>query len=130
MGVSERRFKCGGKFLIPPVPLVGSAWSMGWRASKLVPGIAESWSVSPEGTTFTFKIRRGLKFPSGNPVTAVDVLWSMKRTLTLNLANAQRLREWDITSSNVDSVIKVVDPFTLVITPVSSVACSITGVFW
>jgi peptide/nickel transport system substrate-binding protein len=86
-------------------------------ASKLVPGIAESWTVSPDGSTFTFKIRQGIKFPSGNAVTALDVLWSIKRTLTLNLANAQRLREWDITAGNVDAVIKVADPFTLVFTP-------------
>src|SRR5262245_59100198 len=91
-------------------------------ASRLVPGIAESWSVSPDGTTFTFKIRKGVKFPSGNPVTAVDVLWSMKRTLSLNLANAQRLREWDINAKNVEEVIRVVDPFTIVITPPRPIA--------
>jgi len=82
-------------------------------ASKLLPGIAESWAASPDGTMFTFKIRKGMKFPSGNPVTAADVLWSMRRTLVLNLANALRLREWGITASNVDDVIRVTDPFTL-----------------
>ena len=61
-------------------------------ASKLLPGIAGSWAASPDGTMFTFKIRKGMKFPSGNPVTAADVLWSMRRTLVLNLANALRLR--------------------------------------
>lgn len=86
-------------------------------ASKLVPGIAESWSVSPDGATFTFKIRRGVKFPSGNAVTAEDVVWSMKRTLTLNLANAQRIREWDINAKNFDEVVKVVDPYTVTIKP-------------
>jgi len=91
-------------------------------ASKVVPAIAESWTVSPDGTAFTFHIRKNVKFPSGNPVTAVDVLWSMKRTLALNLANAQRLREWDITAKNVDDVIKVADPFTLVITPTRPIA--------
>ena len=94
-------------------------------ASKLVPGVAESWSVSPDGTTFTFRIRKGMKFPSGNPVTAVDVLWSMKRTLSLNLANAQRLREWDINARNVDSVIRVTDPFTLEIQPTRPYAPSL-----
>lgn len=86
-------------------------------ASKLVPGIAESWSVSPDGSTFTFKIRRGVKFPSGNAVTAEDVIWSMKRTLTLNLANAQRIREWDINAKNFDEIVKIVDPYTITIKP-------------
>jgi len=86
-------------------------------ASKLMPGIAESWTVSQDGTTFTFKIRRGVKFPSGNAVSAEDVVWSMKRTLTLNLANAQRLREWDITVKNFDEVVKVIDSHTIAIKP-------------
>src|SRR5690349_7021799 len=38
-------------------------------ASKVVPGIAESWTVSPDSSTYTFRIRPGLRFPSGNPVT-------------------------------------------------------------
>ena len=82
-----------------------------------MPGIAEGWSVSPDGATFTFKLRKGLKFPSGNAVSAEDVAWTMKRTLTLNLANAQRLREWDITAQNFDEVVKVVDPLTLTVKP-------------
>jgi peptide/nickel transport system substrate-binding protein len=86
-------------------------------ASKLVPGVAESWAVSPDGSKYTIKIRKGLKFPSGNPVTAEDIVWAIKRNLKLNLANAQRLREWDITKDNVDTVVKVEDPMTLVIAP-------------
>ncbi len=86
-------------------------------ASKLVPGIAERWTVSPDATTYTLSIRQGLRFPSGNPVTAEDIAWSMKRNLRLNLANAQRLREWDITKDNVDAVVQVVDAHTLRIKP-------------
>jgi peptide/nickel transport system substrate-binding protein len=86
-------------------------------ASKVMPGIAESWTVSPDSSTYTFRIRPGLRFPSGNPVTAEDIAWSMKRNLKLNLANAQRLREWDITKDNVDAVVQVVDAHTLRIKP-------------
>jgi peptide/nickel transport system substrate-binding protein len=86
-------------------------------ATRLVPGIAENWTVSADGSTYTLKIRRGIKFPSGNPVTAEDAVWSIKRTLRLNLANAQRLREWDITAKNVDDVVKLVDSHTLTLTP-------------
>jgi peptide/nickel transport system substrate-binding protein len=86
-------------------------------ATKLTPGVAESWTVSPDATTYTFAIRKGLKFPSGNPVTAEDIAWSIKRNLQLNLANAQRLREWDITKDNVDAVVQAVDANTLRIKP-------------
>lgn len=85
--------------------------------SRLVPGVAESWTVSPDASSYTLKIRRGLRFPSGNPVGADDIVWSIKRTLQLNLANAQRMREWDISKENVDAVVKIVDPYTLSITP-------------
>jgi len=86
-------------------------------ASKLVPGVAESWTVSADGRRFTFKVRKGLTFPSGNPVTAEDIVWSIKRNLHLNLANAQRLREWDINKDDVDQVVKAVDAQTLEIAP-------------
>jgi peptide/nickel transport system substrate-binding protein len=41
-----------------------------------VPGIAESWSVSPDGKTWTFKIRQGAVWSDGVPVTARDVAFS------------------------------------------------------
>src|SRR3954464_11855578 len=85
--------------------------------SKLAPGIAESWTVSPDASTYTLRIRGGLHFPSGNAVTAEDIAWSMKRNLRLNLANAQRLREWDISKDNVDTVVAAVDARTLRIKP-------------
>ena len=46
--------------------------------------VAQSWAVSPDGLTFTFKIRPGLKFHSGNPLTADDVAWSIQRTALLD----------------------------------------------
>lgn len=49
---------------------------------KLKPWIAESWTVSPDGKTYTFKIRRGLKFHDGAEITAEDVAFSMERLVT------------------------------------------------
>ena len=40
--------------------------------SKILNKAAESWSVSPDGKTFIFKIRKGIKFQSGNTLTAED----------------------------------------------------------
>ena len=51
--------------------------------TKLVPGVAESVDVSTDGKTFTFKIRAGQKFASGNPVTAEDAAWSLQRVIKL-----------------------------------------------
>jgi len=44
--------------------------------SRLEGGVAESWTVSEDGRTFTFTIRRGMAFHSGNPVTADDATCS------------------------------------------------------
>ncbi|RYF72537.1 MAG: ABC transporter substrate-binding protein [Comamonadaceae bacterium] len=49
----------------------------------LVPRIAESWTVSPDRKTYTFKLRKDVPFHDGSLVTAEDVAFSMKRTVTL-----------------------------------------------
>jgi peptide/nickel transport system substrate-binding protein len=43
------------------------------RDRKPSPGIAESWSISPDGKTYTFNIRKGMKWHNGDPLTAEDV---------------------------------------------------------
>ena len=43
------------------------------------PMLAQSWAVSPDGKTYTFKLRPGLKFSNGAPVTADDVVFSWNR---------------------------------------------------
>jgi peptide/nickel transport system substrate-binding protein len=54
--------------------------SFDWKNyPKLVGDVAESWTVSPDGLTFTFKIRRGIKFHDGTPLTAKDVAGSYER---------------------------------------------------
>ncbi len=48
--------------------------------SKAVPGVAESWTVSEDGKTYTFKLRRSL-WSDGVPVTARDFVYSLQRIL-------------------------------------------------
>jgi len=50
----------------------------------IVPGLAESWNVSSDGLTWTFKLRSGLKFSDGTPLTAQDVVRSIKRVMKIN----------------------------------------------
>ncbi|HYM69656.1 MAG TPA: ABC transporter substrate-binding protein [bacterium] len=47
---------------------------------KIQPDLAESWTVSPDATTYTFKLRKGAVFSGGNPVTSEDVRFSLLRT--------------------------------------------------
>lgn len=46
--------------------------------TKLIPGLAESWTVSDDGLTYTFKLRDA-KFSNGDPVTAEDAAFSLLR---------------------------------------------------
>jgi peptide/nickel transport system substrate-binding protein len=46
---------------------------------NIVGAAAESYKLSPDGKTWTFKIRKGMKFHNGDPVTAQDVAFSVAR---------------------------------------------------
>ena len=43
------------------------------------PGLAEKWEISPDGKTYTFTLRRGVKFHSGRPMTSADVKFTLDR---------------------------------------------------
>ena len=47
----------------------------------LVPAIAESWSISGDGTVYTFQLRENARWSDGMPITAEDFVYSYKRML-------------------------------------------------
>jgi peptide/nickel transport system substrate-binding protein len=50
-----------------------------YPGQKMGPSLAESWRESPDGRMYEFKLRRGLKFHNGDPVTGDDVKFSYER---------------------------------------------------
>jgi peptide/nickel transport system substrate-binding protein len=48
---------------------------------KVEPQLAESWSLSADGKTATFRLRAGLKFSDGSALTSRDAVWSIRRVL-------------------------------------------------
>src|SRR5258707_1055177 len=47
--------------------------------ANLIPGAAESWTISDDGTVYTFKLRQDAVWSNGDPVTADDFVYSLHR---------------------------------------------------
>jgi|HubBroStandDraft_4_1064222.scaffolds.fasta_scaffold88930_1 peptide/nickel transport system substrate-binding protein len=45
----------------------------------LLPDLAQTWTITPDGLTYTFHLRTDAKFSNGSPVTASDVVYSISR---------------------------------------------------
>ena len=69
------------------------------------PGLAESWAVSEDGMTFSFKMKSGITFSSGNPVTAADAAYSLQRAVKINKSPAFILNQFGWTAENVDTMV-------------------------
>ncbi len=48
--------------------------------TALLPDLASSWTISPNGLSYTFSLRPDAKFSNGSPVTASDVVYSIQRS--------------------------------------------------
>ena len=89
---------------------------------NLTPDLAESWDVSADGMTYTFRLRKNAKFHNGRPVTAQDVLYSLERSASPALASDTALtylgdivglREYNAGNADHVTGIKVIDDHTL-----------------
>ncbi|MBD8187526.1 ABC transporter substrate-binding protein [Pseudomonas viridiflava] len=78
------------------------------KGTKLVPGLAESWSISPDGLTYTLKMRPS-KFSDGSELTASDAVFSLLRI------RDDKGSLWSDSYKIIDTAVAS-DPHTLVIT--------------
>ncbi len=74
---------------------------------SVVPGLAESWEISDDGLTYTFKLREGVTFHDGSTFDAEDVKFSLDRINAEDSANAQKALYSAISEVN------VIDPATV-----------------
>jgi peptide/nickel transport system substrate-binding protein len=72
----------------------------------LAPGLATEWQADDAAKTITFTLRDGVKFTSGNPLRAEDVVYSWKRVVVLNKAPAFILTQLGWTPENFDEMVK------------------------
>ena len=83
--------------------------------SKISGVAAESWNISDDGKTYTFKMRPGIKFVSGNPMTAHDAAFSLHRAIVLDKSPAFILTQFGLNPDNVKDKVRATDDMTLVI---------------
>jgi peptide/nickel transport system substrate-binding protein len=80
----------------------------GEGSTEVEPQAAESWTVSPDGKVWNFKIRKGITFNDGTPLNAEAVMFSFNRTLKIGKGPADNI-------SAIESM-KAVEPQTVEIT--------------
>ena len=57
---------------------------------RVTPLLAESWSLSPDARTYTFKLRRGVRFQNGEPFNAAAVKYSFERAVAKDSVNKDK----------------------------------------
>ena len=91
-------------------------WYERERTDKLKPMLATevptqaNGGISPDGLTYTFNIRQGVKFHDGSTLTADDVVFSIKRLVVMNLADGPA---WMYTEILNESGIQKIDQYTV-----------------
>lgn len=69
----------------------------------IVPDLASSYTVSPDGTVYTFTLRPDAKFQDGTPVTAADVLFTVSEAQDPNLKSPQEANWTGVAVSSPDA---------------------------
>ncbi|AOO81185.1 peptide ABC transporter substrate-binding protein [Bosea vaviloviae] len=91
---------------------------------EVVPGVAESWTMSPDGKTYLFKLRSTAKWSNGDPVTASDFVFSLRRivnpetgakyaNILYPLLNAEKINKAAADARLDDLGVKAIDERTL-----------------
>ena len=72
--------------------------------SKLKPAIAKSMKVSDDGKTYTFEIRKNVKWSNGDPVTAEDFVYAWKRALSMRSDASKLLTSYGAAIAGADEI--------------------------
>jgi oligopeptide transport system substrate-binding protein len=94
---------------------------------EVVPGVAESWTISPDAKTYTFKLRGSAKWSNGDAVKADDFVYSFQRIMNpatgakyanilYPILNAEKINKSKDGAKPEDLGVKAVDATTLAIT--------------
>lgn len=93
---------------------------------RVTPGLATSWTISPDGKTYTFKLTSGASFHDGKPLEAADVVSSLNRVLSKDIASplASRLAAMEAASAPDAGTVQVTlkEPSAPFLTALASIA--------
>ncbi|MEI9961924.1 MAG: ABC transporter substrate-binding protein [Limisphaerales bacterium] len=98
-----------------------------WTTQTVEPGLAESWNVAPDNKTWTFKLRKGLLWSDGQPLTADDIVFTWNDVI-YNLDIDNVTRDAFIIEGKKFTVTKIDDLTVQVVTP--SIYAPFFGNFW
>jgi peptide/nickel transport system substrate-binding protein len=86
----------------------GLLWYNGSSTDTFVPVLAKSWTVSPDGMSYTFQLREGVTFSNGDPFNAYVMWYSMYRVVLMNQGPswmlAQNIGTGDIADQTLNSI--------------------------
>jgi len=83
---------------------------------NVLPELATDWSVSDDGLRYQFNLREGVKFASGNPLTAEDVAFSFERVVKLDKSPSFLITQFGLTPENVASKARATGELTFELT--------------
>src|ERR687883_624539 len=78
--------------------------------TRVVPDLAESWTISPDGLVYTLRLRQGVRFHDGSPMTSRDVKASYDK-IAFPSASVVSMRKGAYTAIE---VVEAADPHTVV----------------
>ena len=81
--------------------------SLDYDQKTILPGLATSWTISPDGKLYTFKLRDDVTFCDGRKMTAEDVVYSIKRWIDPATRSPVRWRAGDVKD------LRALDPVTV-----------------
>jgi len=81
--------------------------------SKLSGQLAEGWTLGADGRSYDFRLREGLRFAAGSPLTAAEVVYSLQRAVRLNKTPAFILTQLGWDAGNVGAMVRQTGPLTL-----------------
>jgi peptide/nickel transport system substrate-binding protein len=76
------------------VSLVYSGLMKATPQGAIVPDLAETYSISPDGLTYTFTLKKNLKFHDGSAITTDDVLFTIEKAQDQTIKSPKRAN-WD-----------------------------------